>query len=196
METQTHWRPAAASSHAYVYPYIHAFRFRYASLNYNIICRCFRDLGLGRAWGGGMEGGLELPVFQVGLGARCLTLTGAGDECNLWQPMELTDSWESRLPAVKVSIFKARQLQWEGSRTAHMPALTAKGRKKLFLLSPRFFSTQTESARWQWSGRTLTDSASLSGLNRVSYTFARLPLISWQFLSCLVWLWMSALAFV
>lgn len=83
--------------------------------------------GLGRS----IEGGCWVPVGAACfplfcLSARCLTLTRAGDECNLWQPMELTDSWESELPAVKVSIFKAHQLQWEGSRTAHMPALTAK----------------------------------------------------------------------
>ena len=79
---------------------------------------------------GAVESLLELPVFHFFcLSARCLTLTRAGDECNLWQPMELTDSWESELPAVKVSIFKAHQLQWEGSATAHMPALTARQEK-------------------------------------------------------------------
>lgn len=53
--------------------------------------------------------------------------------------MELTDSWESQLPAVKVSIFKAHQLQWEGSRAAHMPALTVKQEK----LSPIRVSHKT-----------------------------------------------------
>lgn len=47
---------------------------------------------------------LELSVFRVCLFARCLTLTGAGDKCSLWQPMELTDSRESHI--VKVSISK------------------------------------------------------------------------------------------
>lgn len=83
-------------------------------------------VGVGEGYRRGCESLLALLVFQVCLSARCLTLTGAGDECSLWQPMELTDSWESQLPAVKVSIFKAHQLQWEGSRIAHMPVLTVK----------------------------------------------------------------------
>lgn len=44
---------------------------------------------------GAWEPPLALPVFQVCLSARCLTLNGAGDECNLWQPMDSADSWES-----------------------------------------------------------------------------------------------------
>lgn len=96
---------------------------------------------------------MELPVFQVCLSARCLTLTGAGDECNLWQPMELTDSWESSLPAVKVSIFKAHQLQWEGSRAAHMPALTVK--QKNFLLSVYCYTTQIQTKTHTHSGQPL-----------------------------------------
>lgn len=103
--------------------------------------------GLGRRYRRGCESLLELPVFQVCLSARCLTLTGAGDECNLWQPMELTDSWESQLPAVKVSIFKAHQLQWEGYRAAHMPALTVKQEK----LSPICVSHETNTHTQQWS---------------------------------------------
>lgn len=47
--------------------------------------------------------------------ARCLTLSGALDEWSLWQLLEMTDSGESWLPAVKVSIFKAHQFQWECS---------------------------------------------------------------------------------
>lgn len=92
-----------------------------------------KQWGLGRDIEGAVNPQSKLPVFQVCLTARCLTLTGAGDECSLWQPVELTDSWESQLPAVKVSIFKAHQLQWEDSRTVHMPALTVKQEK--FLLS-------------------------------------------------------------
>lgn len=95
--------------------------------------------GLGEGYRRSCESLLGLPVFQVCLSARCLTLTGAGDECNLWQPVELTDSWESQLPAVKVSIFKAHQLQWEGSRTAHMPALTVN--QENFLLSVYCYTT-------------------------------------------------------
>lgn len=37
------------------------------------------------------------------------------DEWSLWQLLEMTDSRESWLPAVKVSIFKAHQFQWECS---------------------------------------------------------------------------------
>lgn len=96
-------------------------------------------VGVGEGCRRGCESLLELPVSQVCLSARCLTLTGAGDECNLWQPMELTDSWESQLPEVKVSIFKAHQLQWEGSRTAHMPALTVK--QENFLISVYCYTT-------------------------------------------------------
>lgn len=106
--------------------------------------------GVGEGYRRGCESLLELPVFQVCLSARCLTLTGAGDECNLWQPMELTDSWESQLPAVKVSIFKAHQLQWEGSRTAHMPALTVK--QENFLISVYCYTTHTNKyTHSQWS---------------------------------------------
>lgn len=68
---------------------------------------------------------LELSVFRVCLFARCLTLTGAGDKCSLWQPMELTDSRESQFHIVKVSIFKAHPLQWKWYRTVHM--LSKKG---------------------------------------------------------------------
>lgn len=53
--------------------------------------------------------------------ARCLTLSVAGNECILWQAMEFGDSWESQVPAVKVSIFKAHRFQWECSRMSHMP---------------------------------------------------------------------------
>lgn len=104
-------------------------------------------VGVGEEYPRGCESMLELPVF---LSARCLTLTRAGDECNLWQPMELTDSWESKLPAVKVSIFKAHQLQWEGSRTAHMLALTVK--QEDFLLSVYCYTTHTNKyTHSQWS---------------------------------------------
>lgn len=53
--------------------------------------------------------------------ARCLTLSVAGNECILWPAMELRNSWESQLPAVQVSIFKAHWFQWECSRMSHMP---------------------------------------------------------------------------
>lgn len=45
-------------------------------------------------------------------------MTGARDECDLRQPKESTLSWESQRPAVKVSIFKGRQRQWESCGTA------------------------------------------------------------------------------
>lgn len=63
--------------------------------------------------------------------ARCLTLTGADDECDLRQPQELTNSRESQHPAVKVSIFKGHQQQWESCGTARPPTLTAR--------KPKFF---------------------------------------------------------
>lgn len=53
--------------------------------------------------------------------ARCLTLTGADDECDLRQAQEVTNSRESQHPAVKVSIFKAHQQQWESCGTARPP---------------------------------------------------------------------------
>lgn len=145
METQNHWRPSQSSLCMSVCACFYCMvcffidmqgggmhhPIRIISVNaLNIFPK--DAVGVGEEYRRGCESMLELPVFQFFLSARCLTLTRAGDECNLWQPMELTDSWESKLPAVKVSIFKAHQLQWEGSRTAHMPALTVK--RENFLL--------------------------------------------------------------
>lgn len=65
--------------------------------------------------------GQKSPASFPNFMARCLTLSVAGNERILWQAMELSDSWESQLPAVKVSIFKAYRFQEECCRMSHMP---------------------------------------------------------------------------
>lgn len=82
-----------------------------------------------------------------------LTLTGAGDECNLQEPKVLSSSWESQPPAVKVSIFKAHQLQWERSRWAHMPAVTVKQENFLqFRALLHYYQTRRETNAHLHSG--------------------------------------------
>lgn len=154
-------------------------------------------VGVGEGYRRGCKSLLELPVFQVCLSARCLTLTGAGDECNLRQPMELTDSWESKLPAVKVSIFKAHQLQWEGSRKAHMPALTVM--QESVLLFVYCYTTHTNKYT-QWSTPLQRDiyqtrkcncecCASLDCRLHLNPTIICMNLINFSpILSCLFWI--------
>lgn len=76
------------------------------------------------------------PALPLSLRARCLTLTGAGDERSLWQPVEVNDSWEPQPRAAEVSIFKAHQLQWEWTRTARTPSREGGGNFNAVMLRP------------------------------------------------------------
>lgn len=92
--------------------------------------------------------------------ARCLTLTGADDECDLRQPQDLTNSRESQHPPVKVSIFKAHQQQWESCGTACPPTRTARkpkffqlayaGEKRLNTCPRSGYPCQTEEHKSEW----------------------------------------------
>lgn len=105
--------------------------------------------------------------------ARCLTLTGADDECDLRHPQELTNSRESQHPAMKVSIFKGHQQQWESCGTARPPTPTAR-KQKFFQYS--VFSEEAERApsqRLYDKPRNVNLSGSLNqgwGLNLVQHT--------------------------